>query len=352
MGNVQQQELKQATDILIKGLLSVKNDEKVLVYSENATQSSLVDSISSSIVEAGAGVEAAALSPEKGFQSMTEELLEIIRKRNYNVICELSDHYFYQTHAWREALVKGARLFSVGGLDADAFIRCIGRVNHEKLYEFGMELRKNFLKSQKIQIFSNEGTEITIQMQNHYLPRLISKSLRKQVSYVAFPSGFLSKGIRSTFMGGQLGFQGILETIDGKAIIDGYLWPPEEIGQLNELITLEIKKGVITRIDSCPHISKLLDNWFKDVKKEVLHICIGFNPGATLSGKIMEAERVMGTVCIGFAKYPFHADAIIKQPTIKLDGQTILENGSFRTERLALLKEKLSNSEPGIFPRN
>jgi 2,5-dihydroxypyridine 5,6-dioxygenase len=334
-------DLKDATDFFIKDILLVKKGEKVLVYSEDAKQRRLINSIIESINEAGSEGKAEFLNSEKGIQSMAEELLAIIRQSKYNVICELSDHYFYQTVAWSEALKKGSRLYSVGGLDSDAFIRCIGKVNHEKLYQFGTELRRILMQSRNIRIVSNEGTDIKIQMQNNAPYRLLSKFLRKQTSYVAFPSGFFKNGIRSTFMGGQLGFQGIIDTIEGRAIIDGYLWPPEEIGEISEPITLEIRKGMVTKIDSRSYISELLDNWFNGTKKEVLHICIGFNPGATLSGKVMEAERVMGIVCFGFAKYPFHVDAIIKHPTVIVDGQVILKDGSFLAEKLALFKEKL-----------
>jgi leucyl aminopeptidase (aminopeptidase T) len=350
MNNKQLIELKEATDFFIKDILMVKKGEKVLVYTEDAKQSKLINSITESIIEVGSEGKTEFLNPEKGFQSMAEELLAIIRQSKYNVICELSDHYFYQTIAWSEALKKGSRLYSVGGLDTDAFIRCIGKVNYEKLYQFGIELRRILMQSRNIQILSNEGTDIKIKMQNHTLSRLLSKFLRKQTSYIAFPSGFFKSGIRSTFMGGQVGFQGIFDTIEGRAIIDGYLWPPEEIGQISDPITLEIRKGMVVKINSHPYVSELMDNWFKETKKEVLHICIGFNPGATLSGKVMEAERVMGNVCLGFAKYPFHVDAIIKHPTVKFDGQTIIKDGSFLPERLALLNEKMQNFESSILP--
>jgi leucyl aminopeptidase (aminopeptidase T) len=337
----QTEELKAAIDIFIQDLIKISKDEKVLIYSDQPACDNICSSIRDSINQRGARVEILALNPEKGLQSMSQELTARIRQGTFNVICELSEHYLYQTPAWQEALKTGARLYSIGGLDTESFIRCIGQVNHEEMFQFGMELRKIFLKAHSIQILSNKGTDITIQMHNDLLSHLAHLVMKKQQPYVAYPSGFLSGGTRHTFMAGQLGFQGVLQSIEGTGVIDGFFWPPEELGRLEKPITLSFSKGFVIGVDCDPAVSKKLEKWFKDSNKETMHICIGFNPGATFLGKIMEAERVFGSVCVGIGRYPLHIDAVIKRATIKADTEIILENGSFRPEKLAYLQEKL-----------
>ncbi len=138
-----------------------------------------------------------------------------------------------------------------------------------------------------------------------------------------------------------MAFQGISESIEGTAVIDGCLWPPREIGRLEEPIILKIRKGEIINIGGCSLKSKILDKWLNEKLKKVEHFCIGFNPGANLSGKIVEAERVFGAISIGIGKYPFHTDGIITSPSILQNGQLMELKGTFVQEELSMIEKKL-----------
>lgn len=142
-------------------------------------------------------------------------------------------------------------------------------------------------------------------------------------------------------MAGQVAFQGIPATIEGKVVIDGYLWPPDEIGLIVDPIVLRIRKGYVTNIEGCPSKALILSNWLEGKEKRVMHFCIGFHPGAQLSGKLVEAERTFGNIVIGIGKYPFHTDGIIKNPTLKLNDAVILQNGTFVHDKLSVLEQEL-----------
>jgi len=133
--------------------------------------------------------------------------------------------------------------------------------------------------------------------------------------------------------------------MEGTGVVDGYYWPPSEVSRVfDESIILKIKKGKVIGIEGCPVKSKILEEWFKDQIKFVKHFCIGFNPGARLSGKINEAERVYGTISIGIGNYPYHTDGIIKKPTIMLDDVCIEKDGVYQTDKLLALEKKLSRN--------
>jgi len=104
---------------------------------------------------------------------------------------------------------------------------------------------------------------------------------------------------------------------------------------------LKIKKGNVVEINGCPHKSKILNKWFDGEPREIIHFLFGFNPGAKMSGKIMEAERVFGSISIGIGDYPFHTDGVIKNPSIILDDEVIEQDGSFIHEELTILERDL-----------
>ena len=64
------------------------------------------------------------------------------------------------------------------------------------------------------------------------------------------------------------------------------------------------------------------------------------NPNARLQGNVLTDEKVMGTVHIaighnalasygGQNRAPIHLDGVIGQPTLVVDGETLIENGKY-----------------------
>lgn len=108
---------------------------------------------------------------------------------------------------------------------------------------------------------------------------------------------------------------------------------------------MRIKNGSIVAIEGCPVKSKMLEQWFGQEPKTIQHFCIGFNPGATLSGKILEAERAWGAISIGVARYPSHSDGVIKSPTILADDEPIEQEGVFIHKDLCVLGKSLISGQ-------
>lgn len=157
---------------------------------------------------------------------------------------------------------------------------------------------------------------------------------------VSVPSGDLQRG-RYTFSPGQICFLGVPASIKGIAIIDGYIWPPPELGVLTESVVIHIKGGEVIEISGSRHESNLLRAWLKGRANDLKHFGLGFSPRAQMTGTLGEAERVFGAVTLGMGEYPFHTDAIMTQPTIIIDGRIIEKDGIFVEKDLANMKKRL-----------
>ena len=55
----------------------------------------------------------------------------------------------------------------------------------------------------------------------------------------------------------------------------------------------------------------------------------------------MEAERVFGGLTLGFGQYPFHVDASVCRPTMRVDGALLLERGQFVADDVAAIANRL-----------
>jgi len=334
-------DFKEATLVFVKQLLNLKQSEKLLVYLDQGSDYSLAEIIRESAQQIGASAEIFQLASGLKLQDMERELIHKIETGSFDAICELSEQSFYPTLVWEKALKLGSRIYTLASMDAAGFIRCVEKADHDSMFQLGMKLKEILSEATTVQIISNKGTDIRFKMKANLASRVMLKLMRRQGSCIWEPSGILRGNIRYSFVGGQLAFMGIPETIEGIAVIDGYLSPPKEIGRLDTPITLKIKKGRVIEIGGCPLKSKILNQWLENKSKAIQHFCIGFNPGAEFLGRLMEAERVFGCINMGFGNYPFHVDGVIKSPSILLDGEFIEKDGSFINQELSILERKL-----------
>ena len=275
---------------------------------------------------------------------MIKALVKKIENENYDAVCELSNQYFHPTMVWKKALQRRCRVYALGAIDASSFIRCIREQDYMKIYKLGLLLYKILKKSGKVQIYAESGTDITFKMTSTGLiDKILAKTKLVQRSILYRPHGIVNaRGWWRTFMVGQIFFQGLPATIEGTIVVDGYQWPPDEIGRIdNNPIVLRVSKGQVTSFEGCPSKSMILSRWLEGKDKEIKHFCIGFHPRAQLSGSIIEAERAFGYITIGIGKYPFHTDGIVTNSTLKLNDSIILQNGTFIHNKLSVLEKEL-----------
>lgn len=328
--------LAHSAGIFLNDLLQLQAGEDVLVYFDQKSDRRVAHAIAAQAQHQGHRVDLVELDATLPLAEQAAQLAEHIRRGRFKAICELSDYYFYLTEAWRAAYEIGARVYSIAGLDAESFIRCIGSVDHAQMFAFGMALRELLLTSRRFEVRSTSGTNVRMELGWSLLDRLAAKIRRGPRAYMTHPSGY-----RGGFLGGQLAFRGIPHTIEGTAVIDGYLWPPAEIGVLDGPIVLTFKAGKLIEISGSPEKAKILTRWFENEPAFVEHFCFGFNPGALFTGKIAEAERVFGCLNIGMGSGLRHVDGVMRTPSVYLNGNLILEDGKFVTQELAALEGEL-----------
>jgi hypothetical protein len=397
--------LKNSISYFLKDILYLNTGQRMMTYSDMGCDTYLIDELINLAQKNGIYVDVLWLDNSSELSEVIKIIIKKIKYENYNVILELSKQYFYPTDVWRISQQKGCRLYALGAIKADSFIRCIGEVDQVKMKQFGMQLYKLLRKARLIQIYTEAGTNITCRMNTSHFITALFEQLSKVIqllkrlktklkgpvaispnstlldeeknittkvdqpvspdtqtnnlyeilkklknimkrSMILVPTGILLKKRPSaTFMGGQLTFNGIPSTIEGTVVIDGFLWPPEEIGLINKPIILRIKKGVVTDIEGNHPQALTLTKFLENRDKGVKHLCIGFNPGCTFNGDLIEAERVFGCINIGIGKYPFHVDGVSRSPSMIADGATVLKNNSFTHETLSSFDQRFPRAK-------
>ncbi|MDH3281846.1 MAG: hypothetical protein OEQ18_12075 [Gammaproteobacteria bacterium] len=330
------QALAQSAAVFLNDLLQLKSGEEILIYFDERSDRRVAEAIAQHAHGQSHRVEFFEVSATLPLSKRAAQIAEHIRRGHFQVVCELTEQCFYLTEAWSAVYEVGARPYCIAGFDADAFIRCIGSANQKQMFALGIALRALLLASRHLEIRSNQGTHLRMKLGWGILDRLAAKIRRGPRAFMTYPSGY-----QSGFSPGQLAFRGIPHTVEGTAVIDGYLWPPAEIGLLKDPIKLAFNAGKVIDIGGNPQKAKILAHWFGDEEVLLEHVCFGFNPGARFTGKIVEAERVFGCLVFGLGASLRHVEGVMRTPSVYLDGNLILENGKFVTQELASLEEKL-----------
>jgi leucyl aminopeptidase (aminopeptidase T) len=129
------------------------------------------------------------------------------------------------------------------------------------------------------------------------------------------------------------------DTAEGVVCIDGAINLPE-FGLLREPVKLTLERGEVVGIDGhgeAERFRTLLESYGDPEMHRLGELGIGLNPMARLVGIPLIDEGVLGTAHIALGlNYTYggtirdartHIDCVFKEPTIELDGVSILKNG-------------------------
>jgi leucyl aminopeptidase (aminopeptidase T) len=131
------------------------------------------------------------------------------------------------------------------------------------------------------------------------------------------------------------GFIAPLEgTTEGKLVVDGSI---AEIGLLDTPVELTVREGhlVAATGPDGEHLMELLTAHGED-GTNVAELGIGTNEEAILTGNILEDEKIFGTCHVAFGasaaiggtvQVPVHLDCVVLEPTVEVDGETIVSGG-------------------------
>jgi len=119
-----------------------------------------------------------------------------------------------------------------------------------------------------------------------------------------------------------------------------------------------VREGRVVKISGGKE-ARVFERWLKSFNDPkmfcIAHISYGCNPGAKLTGNILEDERLWGVVEWGLGSQSStfkgslglassHTDGICMNPTVWADGEVVIENGEYVHPELADLVKEVKES--------
>jgi 2,5-dihydroxypyridine 5,6-dioxygenase len=312
--------------------LALKIGESVVITADTESDSRVVKTMAQAVHNAGAKpmvvLLATPLGVGKGADSMLplEPLTACLKKAD--VWVEFNNQFLLYSTPYERVMEanKDIRYLGMIGMNVDMMIRTIGRVNLEPLRAFMLKVRDLTFEARKMRVTTPAGTDVSFEnTKNH--TTISCDTGRADVPGVHFLSG-------------QIGWAPLLETVNGTIVFDGSITPP--IGKLTQPVTLHVTSGRVIKIEGgweAEQFEKWLRSFDDDNMFRLAHICYGFNPGAKLTGNVLEDERVWGCTEWGMGYQSAvdvppdgimaksHTDGICLNSSVWLDNTQFLDRG-------------------------
>jgi len=331
-------ELGKAADILTRELFKLKEGETFVITADTESDERVVDATARAAFACGAKPMVIWLASPLGVGKAGDPMLPqdalVGALKGADAWVEYNNEWLLYSTTYDVAMKENAdlRYLCLVGMNADMMVRCIGRIDYPALGKFLDKVSRMTTAAEGVRVTSPAGMDVTFKNSPDAGPRYA-------LGYADTPGPHM--------MAGQIGWAIQNETINGKIVFDGSVVPP--IGLLKDPIVLTVEKGDIVNIEGGKEAVEY-EAWLRSFNDpnmlKMAHICYGFNPGAKLTGDIVEDERVWGCVEWGIGNMMWrpaasHTDGICLNASVWLDGKQILDKGKSIHPKLAELAKKL-----------
>ncbi|RQW03228.1 MAG: aminopeptidase [Calditrichaeota bacterium] len=316
------EKLLKAAEIAVKQCMGVKKDETVLIIADIPKRS-----IGQALFNAAQNIGSETLYLEMTPRQINGEeppaaVAEIMKQFDV-VMCPTSKSLTH-TDARREACKAGTRVGTLPGITEDMMIRTMS-ADYHRIAELTYKVSEVLNKGSIARLTTELGTDITIPIGG--IQAISSTGLITEPgTFGNLPSG------ESYLMPEEGKSEGIF-------IVDGSM---AGIGIIaDKPIRIRVKNGMAVEINGGDEANKLNEMVEKigERARNLAELGVGTNYMATITGDILEDEKVAGTVHLalgnnvsmgGTFNVPFHVDGIIRNPTLKINDFVLLDAGKLQ----------------------
>jgi len=344
-------EITKAAHKLAAEMFKLKPGETFVITADTESDPRVVDATAAAAFAVGAKPMVIWLASPLGVGKAADPMLPIealtAALKEADAWAEFNNEWLlystpYETLTKEGYFKKKVRHLCLVGMNADMMTRCVGRIDMPTLKALQDRLVEMTKAAKHMRMTTPAGGDV--EFDNDPKRPVIC-----EVGYADTPG--------SHMLGGQIGWAPVFETINGIIAFDGSIVPP--IGLVKEPVKLHVKKGKIVKIEGAKD-AVTYEDWLKGFGDPLMlrmaHVCYGINPGAKLTGNILEDERVWGCTewgigYVGAMLAPpggipaaSHSDGICLNTSVWVDEVQIMDKGKVVHPELAELAKKLGKA--------
>ena len=330
---------------LVKDILKTRPNETVVITCDTGSDWGFVTAVEMAAVSVGARPLVVrnrapphvgrAAEPYLPLDSLTAAVA------SSDVWIELNAKWLLYSSVYETAMKQArTRYMCLVGMSIDMAARCVGMVDVPRVLEFQRALQRVTAKTHSMHYTTPAGTNVRFE-NDAKRPVLVEGDVSGPGEYMLL---------------GQVDWAPVEETINGVIVFDGSVNPPDELGLLRNPVKLEVRNGRVVRTYGSEE-AKVYEQWLAALNDgkmySLAHLSYGCNPGAKLTGNVLEDERIWGALEWGLGNQSetfralntraiSHSDGITLRPTLEGDGCLIIKDSRFVHPELVKLAESLA----------
>lgn len=338
-------EVSETAHKLVKDVLKTRPNETVAITCDTASDWEFVTTVEQAVASAGAKplVLRNKAPPHVGRAADSYLPLEslTVAVAESDVWIELNAKWLLYSSVYEAAMKRAhTRYMCLVGMNVDMALRCVGGVDVPRVLEFQRALQRVTEKTRSMRYTTPGGTDVSFE-NDPRRPVLVEGDVSGPGEYMLL---------------GQVDWAPLEETINGVIAFDGSVNPPDELGLLKNPVRMDVESGRVVRIHGGAE-AKVYETWLASLHDEKMyefaHLSYGCNPGAKLTGNVLEDERIWGVLEWGLGNQSetfrardtravSHSDGITLRPTLEGDGQLIIKDSRFVHPELVELTKNLA----------
>ncbi|MGA2789575.1 MAG: aminopeptidase [Candidatus Bathyarchaeia archaeon] len=348
MSTLYEYEIGKSADILCRELFKLKPGETFAITADTESDMRVVEAVARVAFAVGAKPLVMRVASPLGVGKAADPMLPVkaltAALKESDAWVEFNNQWLLYSTPYEIATKenKNLRYLCLVGMSTDMMTRCLGRIDYPTLKTFQDKITDMTKRAKHMKLTTPAGTNV--EFDNDPKRPMIS-----EVGYADTPG--------SHMLAGQIGWSPRFETINGIIAFDGSIVPP--IGLVKEPVKLHVEKGKIVKVEGGKDALDY-EAWLRSFNDpnmfSMAHACYGFNPGAKLTGNILEDERVWcctewGIGYVGPMLAPpdgisaaSHSDGICLNTSVWLDGVQITDKGKVIHKDLIELAKKLGKA--------
>jgi leucyl aminopeptidase (aminopeptidase T) len=308
-------DLDRAVRAVVRDCLAVKDGEEVLVVCNPATQR-----IGQSLRAEAAGVGAEAVltvMSERASHAAEPPATVAEAMAAADVLLAPTVQSLSHTAARKRASENGARTATLPGVTEDMLARVMS-ADMEGLRRKGHAVAEALERASEAHITDSNGTDLRLDLSGREaIPDAGELTEAGAFGNLPCGEGFISP-----------------KDANGTLVIDGSM---AGVGLVDEPVVLVVEGGHLTSARGGQGMAFMeLLTEHGDDGTNIAELGVGTNEKATLTGEILEDEKILGSIHVAFGasagiggtvQVPVHLDCVVMKPTLELDGEAIVRDG-------------------------
>jgi leucyl aminopeptidase (aminopeptidase T) len=310
-------DIQSAVRTALVDCMEIKRGEDVLVVTDPAKRA-IAEALVATARELGAEVVSMEMSERESHGSEPARPVAAAMLECDALIAPTSKSISH-TEARRAACDNGARVATMPDITEEMLIRTMS-ADYKAVKRRSDAIAKLLTDGKEVRITSSQGTDVIFSIEG--------RSGLSDDGHLAEPGAFGNLPAGEGFIAPVEGMT------NGRIVFDGSVWP---IGRLEAPLIVDIEDGYAGSFFGPvgQRFRSILDRHGTEAFA-VAELGIGTNEAATLTGNVLEDEKIIGTIHVAFGdnhsfggtiRVSSHQDGIVLEPTVDIDGTRLLEDG-------------------------